>query len=339
MRANDIFSESNLFIMGLHDTVHQLYNSLVDLYDGVASRTSKETLSFIGKVDACCEAEAVRLIDRFISSYTHFFIPDEARLHIIGTSLRTFSMLQTKKGKKPLQIEVSIISYKTFLEKLFDLIVCVVLRRRWEDKPRLSYEIVEAEILERMNGILSQYRKNMLLEQADDFTVSSGELFVYANFSSLSCNLKHHKVIPEQYIAKRASGSGYVVLSVHRCETCGRIFIGKYTLSLYESEFGKLDVLIRQDNDWNGTGSFEGIGFETQLHREGYTVSTNRLSECERRALLIRLLETKKMDYFEIVRDIKTAINTQKHLPGRTMHVERWKSDLDFLRQYMDDRR
>lgn len=339
MRANDIFSKSNLFIMGLHDTVYQLYNALVDLYDGAATQTSKETLSFTEKVDECCEKEAIRLIDRFISRYTHFFISDKAPLQIVGTGLKPFSMLQERKGQKSLQIEITIVSYTIFLEKLFDLIVRMVLHRRREDKPRLTYEVVEGEILERMNHIISQYRKRMLVEHADDFTVDGGELFVYANFSSLSCNLSHHKVIPAEYIAKRVSGSGYVVLSVHRCETCGRIFIGKYTLSLYESEFGKLDILLRQDSDMMATGGFEGIGLETQLHREGYTVSTNRLSERERRALLIRLLEIKKMDYFEIVRDIKTAINTQKHLPGRAIHVERWKGDLDFLRQYMDKRR
>ena len=82
--------------------------------------------------------------------------------------------------------------------------------------------------------------------------------------------------------------------------------------------------------------AFEGLKAESQLHSYGYNVVEGQMSEIERRNLLIRLLQSGEMTYFEICRDIKNAIHTQQHLAFRASAVAKWKSDLAFLSKYIE---
>lgn len=329
--------------MGLYGRIEVLFGKLGDIYGnamtelGISPDWLDNGDKDISDLDAHCRVRCKQIIGDFFRRFTHFFISDNDAISIDSTDLRLFSMVTQKMNKEHSRYILCKITPNEFVESLERILVFNVLDRRSKSRSNISTETVSAEINEYMERLSDQYRKRILTYTYDDTSTESNELLVYSNFAILSCNLKKHHLMVDQYLAKRFDNAAESVsMNIHRCMTCGRKFIGKYTLSFYEEEFGRLDIRCLPDVRLDGAGTFDSLSSETELHRRGYRVSSGKMSEKQRRALLIELLVSGKMDYFEITRDIKSAINTQKHFPERAIHVEMWKSDLDFLRQYMD---
>lgn len=329
------FNEANIAVMGLYDVVYDMYVALRATYNSAIENIDTSTLSFSDKADVACKKQVRQVLDSFLSSHTSFFSRDYEKLHINAFGLQGFSMLEVKHGEKDLQVTVSGITFHAFLDKLLMVVVRVMAQRRNRQHPGHEIDVVLEEVNQHIESLAAQCRKRIFVEQPACTISDDNSLFVFSQFSLTSCNQNHHAVVADSYCAKKLDGSGFYNLPIHRCTTCGRKFVGKYTLEFYQKEFGKIHVALQKDCDTNHPNVFADFRMESELHSHGYNVVEGQMSEADRRDLLIQLLHSKKMSYFEICRDIKNAIHTQQHLPLRSSAVAKWKSDLVYLSQYI----
>ena len=87
------------------------------------------------------------------------------------------------------------------------------------------------------------------------------------------------------------------------------------------------------EKNYNNTYKYVFNG-ESELHQYGYNVVDGRMSEEERRLLLVELLKEKKMTRFQIMRDIENAIGLFDDDYRFLNAVSKWKSDLLFISEY-----
>ena len=245
-------------------------------------------------------------------------------------------MLDTKH-EKPLQITITYISFRAFLEELLIVIVRILAQRQNRQDPFKALKRVYEEVNDHIQALVVQYRDRISVNTVPEGCNENPYLYAYSHFSLISCNQNNHTIVPDMYCAEKLDGSGFYRLPIHRCSTCGRKFIGKYTLDYYQKQFGRIYVIAKKELVTGATGAFESLHLETELHTRGYNVVENGMSEKERRNFLIRLLESGEMTYFEISRDIKTAIHTQQNLPSHSAAVAKWKSDLAFLSEFIEN--
>ena len=328
------FNEANLATMGLYDTVYDMYINLREIYDSAIESLDTSAISFPDKADEACRSQVRQVLEIFLSRHTGFFTRDYERLHINTSGLKGFSMLETRYGTKVSQITVSVITFHSFLGKLFEVVVRIIAKRRNRQYPGNESDVVYEEVNRYVDSLVAQYRKRIHITPEREIVSEDNHLLVYSQFSLISCNQKEHTIVSDIFCAKKLDGSGFYNLPIHRCATCGRKFVGKYTLDFYQREFGKIRVAVQTDLIIDTPGVFEELKHESELHAQGYVVG--QLSEIERRNLLIQLLQSGVMTYFEICRDIKNAIQTQQHLPKRSPYIAKWKSDLEFLSKYIE---
>ena len=330
------FNEANLAIMGLYDAVYDMYVDLHTIYSSAIEQLDTTKISFPRMADDACKSQVRRVLDAFLSHHTSFFSRDYNKLHINAYGLNGFSMLDVRHGNQPLQITVRFITFHSFLEELFAIVVRVLALRRNRQNPYVELDSVYEEVNQHIDSLAAQYRKRIAAAPANKKVSEDTHLFVYVQFSLISCNQKKHTVVSDMFCAEKLNGTGFYNLPIHRCATCGRKFVGKYTLDFYQKEFGKIRVAVQKDLTTDNPSAFEGLRAESQLHSQGYNVVEGQMSETERRNLLIRLLQSGEMTYFAICRDIKNAIHTQQHLPFHAPAVAKWKSDLEFLSKYIE---
>ena len=330
------FNESNLAIMGLYDVVYEVYTNLKSIYCSVIDQLDITKTAFFFKIDDMCRSRVRKILESFVSGYTGIFTDEYERIHINSFGLNRFSMLNSKQVT-PWQSSIVIITFHTFLKKLLDVVVRIIAQRRNRQYPGNEEDRVREDVNGHIQSIVSQYQNRIFIDVDQREICDDSNLYVYSQFSLVSCNQKNHTVVSDMYCAEKLDGSGFYRLPIHRCATCGRKFVGKYTLDYYQEQFGNIYVIVRKDLAADAFGSYEGLNSETELHARGYNVAEKGMSEKERRMFLIRLIETGEMTYFEISRDIKTAIHTQQNLPLHSAAVAKWKSDLAFLSEFIEN--
>lgn len=330
------FDESNLAVMGLYDAVYDMYVDLQAIYNSAIEQLDTSTLSFPDKADDACRSQVRQVLEGFLSSHTSFFSRDYDILHINAYGMKGFSMFETKHRARALQVTIRYITFHSFLEELFLVVVRTIAQRRNRQYPGNEIDVVFEDVNQHIDSLAAQYRKRIPVPPANRIVNEDTHLFVYYQFSLISCNQKKHTIVSDTFCAEKLDGSGFYNLPIHRCATCGRKFAGKYTLDFYQREFGKIRVAVQKDLTTDNPSAFEDLKPESELHSQGYNVVEGQMSETERRNLLIRLLQSEEVTYFEICRDIKNAIHTQQHLPFRAPAVAKWKSDLEFLSKFIE---
>ena len=242
------FNEANLAIIGLYDTVYDMYIDLQAIYNSAIAQLDTSTLSFPDKADDACRSQVRQVLDVFLSSYTSFFSRDYEKLHINAYGLNGFSMLEVKHGARALQVTVSNITFHSFLEELLMVVVRTIAQRRNRQHPGSEMDLIFEEVNEYIDTLVAQYRKRIPVTPANRTINEDNQLFVYSQFSLISCNQKKHTIVSDTFCAEKLDSSGFYNLPIHRCTICGRKFVGKYTLDYYQREFGKIHAT--QQKDW-----------------------------------------------------------------------------------------
>ena len=164
---------------------------------------------------------------------------------------------------------------------------------------------------------------------------------VFKALHLITCCLDNHEVEDEVVVVKTCCDSQEIRLPVHRCKTCGRLFLGQQTLEVYEREYGRLDFDFRYDNNWTDgctitdSYDYEHNG-ESKLHQLGYNVVQDYYTEEQRHKILVNLLENEKITYFEICRDIEHAIRIFTNVTTHQEAVRKWKQDLLFIGDFVE---
>lgn len=335
-KKTSAFNEANLAIMGIYDVVYEVYTNLKTVYGSTIDQLDKSKTIFPDKIDDMCRGHVRKILESFVSNNTGFFTKDYERIHTNAFGLKGFSLLDSKH-EKPLQITITYISFRTFLEELLIVIVRILAQRQNRQDPFKALERVYMEVNNHIQALIVQYRERISVNTEPEGYKENPYLYVYSQFSLISCNQNNHTIVPDMYCAEKLDGSGFYRLPIHRCKTCGRKFVGKYTLNYYQKQYGNIYIIAQNEPVTVASGSYKGFDSETELHSRGYNVAERGMSEKERRNFLIRLIESGEMTYFEICRDLKSAIHAQQNLPSHAPCISKWKSDLIFLSEYVEN--
>lgn len=313
-------NESNLAVMGIYDDVYNMYKNIHSRYSSMLNHAPL-TFSYVCREEKKCIKYAKTDINDFLSRHTAFFTDKYPKLHVDIHDMGSFRFLQS--SWKDLTVSYSLSNFHTFLSLLFNVINRCISRYNYEQHPASADDSTTslAQYIDRLANQFRKMRVSASISDTADAPVDTDDIYVFSSLSLISCNQKNHVVQPREFIAHKINGTGCIELPIHQCTTCGKRFIGKQTLLVYQKEFGRFFISSKTDSSNNIT--FDNWRLESRLHATGYNVVEGDLSEKERQDLLTFLLDHNIMSYFEICKDIESAIATHSILDRYDQAVEK----------------
>ena len=149
------------------------------------------------------------------------------------------------------------------------------------------------------------------------------------------CKLNNHNVASRRAVVRKLSDLGEIMIPVHYCENCDRYMIGRATLTQYDKAYEK--ILVRRIKMTDADDVFSQFELESKLHQYGYNVVDGELTDKERHELLVKLLQTKLLTYFEICASINQNIQMFSGRENFVLAVKKWQDDLLFLGEYIKE--
>ncbi|MEE1283169.1 MAG: hypothetical protein UHK60_13110 [Acutalibacteraceae bacterium] len=223
-----------------------------------------------------------------------------------------------------------------FLYYFRSIVVRAICEKEKEQNP--SYTIFQAskDVRNRIKERMILRHNECKIPKNDNISLTDEPLYIYDALNNIACKRNNHELIPKRYHAQHTDGKNIIALPVHYCKTCKRYLCGRLSFSLYKEFFGKFviethNLILGQDDSWDLYG-------ESKLHRFGYNVINGELTISERRDILVSLLESKKMSFFEITATIEQNIRIFEGNYLMFRAVEKWRSDLGFINNYMLDK-
>lgn len=334
MKKEYALNKHNLAHLGLCDEFHALYQSVVELYDdasdSIKKSNTKSSVS-IDKLERECWSQIRKLFDDFLIKHTSLFTAKYKSIHPNAEALRRMQLIEVKRTA-PLKLIYSVISFNTFVERFQDFVCDILTRREGYERPYVSWEGVWNELNENIR-ILAE--KEIRETVKKDISEKAKELIVYKNLNTISCNIYNHNIHIDKISVMAIGKDCSIVLPVHKCNDCGKIFVGYETLKVYEKAYGQLFIIkSREDTDKGCVCSFKS---ESPLHKAGYNVIEGMMTEAERRSLLVTFLTTNTFSHFEICRDIENAIRIFEGQARFVNAVSKWKSDLMFIGEFVKE--
>lgn len=169
----------------------------------------------------------------------------------------------------------------------------------------------------------------------EKISVNTEPLFLFDSLNSTKCKRDKHDIIQKNYYTKQFGTDDTLVLPAHFCNTCGRHMMGHISYSLFIEHFGKISAKI----DSSGSSHLEKWNHrpESKLHSLGYNVQEGKLSINQRQSMLIWLLKSKQISFFDMVATIESDINQFQYIPRFNAAVAKWKMDLQFISNFVKD--
>ena len=224
------------------------------------------------------------------------------------------------------------IDLEQFLDNLRRVIINAIYRRTHiEDK---TYTVFQArkDVDKRIETRMKMRHNECIIKNSPHHPLTNDPLFLYDSLNNISCKRNGHKIVAEKYYTKHLENDTIVVLPVHYCTDCKRFLCGTVSFSLFKDFFGKFIIDTRvlnpiDDSNWQIHG-------ESKLHRLGYNVINGDMSIDQRQNLLINLIESKIISYFEVVATIEQDIRIFKTHHKMQKAVNKWREDLKFVHEY-----
>ena len=336
----------NLVYLGLHEPFYQLYadlkvlitKSMRDFY------AVNEYYPDLQQIRTFCNREAKKLCESFLLDHSDFFQSVGFPYHSNALFLsRLFNGIRVIKTKGDLDSELIITSsYNSFngFLKCFETAmaerICKIdtaslqIRLYLSDYLYKLYMSIQAQVV-----IAKRNRQDVIPIPTETMPICE-KLYIYQSLKLISCNQHGHEVSSSFCFCKLAEKEMLVRLPVHICMTCGRHFIGKESIEIYEKIYGILSTRKIRDTV-NTDIDFDQFG-QSQLYQTGYNVQENGLCDVERKDFLKELIDTKVMTPFEIIRDLEHDIRIFQNSVLHQNAVAKWKSDLAYVNSLIEQK-
>ncbi len=329
----------NLAYLGVLDDFYDLYDTAREMYKSEWENYEDfkvDAFSIEQKINARLKPQIRKLLDSFLCQYTYLFTGDYPQLHPNATTMKQFYVIYLKHVA-PLTFNKVTVSFSTFLTDVLEpMVITKVWTRVTNDRPKTPYEIVESQVQTHFCNLAEVARRKIYVHSGS-CDPQPPDMIVFKSLSAISCNLRGHCVENSTMEVARLDSDDTILLPIHHCKDCGRLFIGNETLKQYEKVWGKLCINMR--NDCYAANESDFYTKESPLHKLGYNVIAGKLSEKERQALLIKIYEKKWLTLFEIQRDIEKAIRIFEYRSRYQNAVRKWQDDLYFITEYVKNRK
>lgn len=331
-----ILTKRALALIGVCDEFYDLYFSIDSIleksYKDLKNHSHSGCVS-LSQIEKYSKPQIRMLLNNFLNKYTHLFTNDFDKLHPNSKAINSLKLLEANKVGA-LTLEYKMVSFDAFLHEFEEFIVQIIVQRKRYDDVTVNYHSVKREILKHFTLIVNSCFDNIRVTESHK-KINFEELIIFKNLSATTCNRNHHQVNSDIVIVPLLNSNEFVRLPVHKCDTCGKKFIGNETLHIYEEVFGKMIISVRKDVV--SDDRYTRFTRESELHKTGYNVVEGNMLQSERRTLLIKLLEMEILTTFQICRDIENAIRIFKGEERYERAVEKWRSDLFFISEYVKE--
>lgn len=321
MKKSDYaLTPANLAKLGVFDEFYDLY---LEIYEISEITRAKQNFKFFRENDK----EICNILNEFMRGFSYIFSDFRKWLHPNKFSMQFIRFVYFEGPY--FNLVYKIISFQEFLIQLEESIAMLIWYKISCEKPKYSqenaYKMVNDHILAQVNEVKEIYDPKQ--NCAERY-----EVLVFKRISSISCVRQEHQIVTERYEVKLLYKTGTILLPVHRCLECGKIFIGEQSLRLYEKFYGQT-ILIRNYEEYKGYKWYE-YARESKLHRTGYNADNRTWSEEERQHLLVALLEKEVLTFLEIKCDLENSIRQFENNDRFRLAVSKWKKDLFFINEY-----
>ncbi len=325
-----------LALRGILDEFTNFYNELRQIVESAYHEAKQDErfnlFSSLAKYDKYCK----KPLNEFIQKHITLFTYDYPHLYINDWCMHSFSMFDVRKTGS-LSFAFEIISFKRFLETVELIAARALFVKIQKNRPKISFETVLNLTNEHINKIFfydKKFCQNTIL--TDDFPKITHidnvqAIYVYNNTNNINCIIKNHSVSNKTLAVPLLNGTHYLKLPVKYCYECDRHFISIQTVEAFESVYGKL--IIKTVSLLSSEVDYSRFAAESELHSWGYNVINSKMSENDRHQLIELLIRFEYMNLDSICRDIENAIRIFSNNEKMQQALEKWKSDLVFVRQ------
>lgn len=329
MENKDGLVKFKIMSLGIYESLYDMYIKLVEIAED--KFTGKDI--FKGTADEKLQRCYKDMLNQFLGEFTSVFSQKYYKLYASirafkEANVQFFDMRKTIT-ERGINIEFSFITFSSFYKMVLNTISHIIRIRDGLSNSELNVSLVKEKMFNRILDYVNQLEE---LKTEQDVNV---DLRIFKNLSVISCNIKKHLIKPAIFKVHSLKKGILVEIPIYKCKTCGRIFIGKETLRIYEKRYGKLSVTTIKDNMPFKTEHFTDLNGESKLHRAGYTVADGKMSDLERKNLLKYLYDSKQLEAFEITRDIENAIRLFHNRDEFAIAQRKWKDDLEFFSEYV----
>lgn len=161
------------------------------------------------------------------------------------------------------------------------------------------------------------------------------KLYVYENLFSIGCYLEKHRILRKKYCL--ANGKTGIIIAAHYCTVCNKYFIGYRTLEVIQSKYGITTINnneVISIEDSSTESPYLNFKSESKLHQLGYNVVKGGLDAESRKKLLIHLIDSQKISYFEVSATIESSIRIFIKSPKHKEAVQKWRDDLSAINKH-----
>lgn len=228
-------------------------------------------------------------------------------------------------------------TFQEFCQAVEQIYIDMIYKWKKQINPNVRIEDIENQVNTRLQILTAIKEKEIFSENQVDEQVSGDEtLYLVEALPMISCYQQKHDIVARKYQAKLFNGTGTIILPTHYCTACKKYFIGDKTLKEYENQYGK--ILVRRQKyltQKQQESVFDKFDPESRLHQYGYNVKADGMTDLERQRILIALIESKRVTYYEICRTIEQCINLFQSQAKYSQAVTKWKRDLKFIGDYV----
>lgn len=331
---NYALTKEALAYMGAYEAFYDLYCSYKDILVNVQEELHGENENplWSDEIKKFASKRTRQLFNDFFKQYSYLFIDKQYIFHVNSGFMSRMDLFDIKKVK-PLTLDISFISFESFLVQ-FEKSVLYLIKSKKEKE--FSHSFNEDAILKDLNNRIEWLRNGGKSYQCVDFDNRTTEdniceeITIYHNLQNISCNQKKHKIV-SSYSFFKLNNDKIIRLPAHYCSICNKYFIGIESLKIYEKIYGNLIVMKRRENE---CCLFKQFG-ESELYQTGYNAQENGMTEQDRKAHLKFLIDTGKMEPYEIIRDLESAINLHKNKYKDRFAVDKWRKDLEYANEFI----
>lgn len=327
-------THQNLLELGVLDEFYDAYNSIKEIYQEEVDREINEGKNNIWQLnfDRICYQKTKRVLEDLITAHSYIFRSDERIVHVNAYSMEKFEFIDWKC--KNFSFKLAYLSFDKFLIAVQQI---VVRRMQKWDYPNATVFIVEPinyNLNKRIENLVEERRSERIVNAESTYTITDEVLWVFKRLSQTSCYKKNHPIKAAIYTADLLGKTDRIRMSVHYCLFCKKYFIGEVSLLLYDENYGK--VMAERRIMAEGENSFaEGFHTESKLHRLGYNVLADGMTEKQRHELLQYLLKENKISYIEMCSTIEQNISLFEYSDRHWKAVRKWKEDLKFINEWI----
>lgn len=333
-------TSKNLALLGALDDFYALYFKIFDelmqeMIEHTKFKMEKKGEVYDGRIDFYLNDEMKRRVRRHfnpvLNKNVNLFTNEYESFRANKGEFRNFQYFFAQGG------QYRRATFQEFCQSIEWIYIDTIYKWKQQINPNIRLDNVENDVNTRLQILAAMREKEILNKKCfEEQGIDDETLYLVRALPMMRCYQEKHEIIAKRFCAKILNGGGVVILPTHYCTECKKFFIGDKTLAEYEKQFGKILVrtqrYLTQEKE---ASAFDGFNPESRLHQYGYNVKANELTELERQRILIALIKSGQITYYEICQTIEQCINLFQSQTKYAQAVKKWEKDLKFIGDYI----